>query len=121
NTADSSTDITSNQSAANFGFPAFTRRTSGICTESGCLSMRGPKMAVPAQLRISIAHIVSDASFLPSPEIMALAVRNRLPGWADVQWLEATESTNTDLLMQARADQDLPRLRGTHLQHQGRG
>lgn len=52
---------------------------------------------------------------------MALAVRNRLPGWADVQWLEATESTNTDLLMQARALQDLPRLRGTHLQHQGRG
>ena len=52
---------------------------------------------------------------------MALAVRNRLPGWADVQWLEATESTNTDLLAQARANLDLPRLRGTHLQHQGRG
>lgn len=52
---------------------------------------------------------------------MALAVRNRLPGWADVQWLDATESTNTDLLMQARAHQPLPRLRGTHLQRQGRG
>jgi BirA family biotin operon repressor/biotin-[acetyl-CoA-carboxylase] ligase len=52
---------------------------------------------------------------------MALAVRNRLPSWADVQWLEATESTNTDLLSQARAQQDLPRLRGTHLQRQGRG
>lgn len=52
---------------------------------------------------------------------MALAVRNRLPAWADVQWLEATASTNTDLLTQARAEQRLPRLRGTHVQHQGRG
>nr|MBF0682572.1 biotin--[acetyl-CoA-carboxylase] ligase [Pseudomonas sp.] len=52
---------------------------------------------------------------------MALAVRHHLPDWADVQWLQATESTNTDLLMQARAHQPLPRLLGTHVQHHGRG
>src|SRR5690606_412866 len=78
-------------------------------------------MAVPALSRLLLPAIVSDAPSLPSPEIMADAVRHRLSGWADVQWLAATESTNTDLLAQARAGTPLPRLRGTHVQYHGRG
>lgn len=52
---------------------------------------------------------------------MAQAVRQLLPDWADIQWPDATASTNTDLLAQARDGLPLPRLRGTRQQTLGRG
>ncbi len=64
---------------------------------------------------------MSDATSLLSPAALEHALRQRFPDWADVQWLAATESTNTDLLAQARAGLPLPRLRGTHMQVSGRG
>ena len=52
---------------------------------------------------------------------MTQSLRAQLADWADIQWRESTESTNSDLLAQARAGQPLPRLLGTHLQTRGRG
>src|SRR5690554_726414 len=52
---------------------------------------------------------------------MAALVRQALPDWAAIEWLPQTGSTNTDLLQQARAGRPQPRLRGSHLQLQGRG
>ena len=67
------------------------------------------------------AKNVSNLAPMPSPAEMARQLRDRLADWADVAWLPATGSTNTDLLAEARAGLPLPRLRGTHLQHNGRG
>lgn len=52
---------------------------------------------------------------------MAALVRHALPDWAAIEWLSETGSTNSDLLEQARAGLPQPRLRGCHLQLQGRG
>ncbi|MDY0310053.1 MAG: biotin--[acetyl-CoA-carboxylase] ligase [Castellaniella sp.] len=65
-----------------------------------------------------------SASALPHPAAMASALREALPQFRQVDWLEQTGSTNADLLARARhADgpPDRPWLLGTHLQSQGRG
>src|SRR5690606_38589690 len=68
-----------------------------------------------------LSPTVLPPSALPPPDSMAMLVRRALPDWADVQWLAETGSTNSDLLEQARAGLPQPRLRGAHLQRQGRG
>lgn len=64
---------------------------------------------------------VPAPSDLPLPDVLAHRLRQLLPDWADVQWTPASESTNTDLLAQARTGARLPRLLGTHTQTAGRG
>lgn len=55
---------------------------------------------------------------------MAAALRQALPGFQQVDWLERTSSTNADLLENARTGHPRlarPWLLGTHLQESGRG
>ncbi|MFC4298723.1 MAG: biotin--[acetyl-CoA-carboxylase] ligase [Castellaniella sp.] len=64
------------------------------------------------------------ASALPSPEALTGALREALPQFRQVDWVEQTGSTNADLLARARREggpPDRPWLLGTHLQSQGRG
>ncbi|WP_368643713.1 biotin--[acetyl-CoA-carboxylase] ligase [Castellaniella ginsengisoli] len=64
------------------------------------------------------------ACILPPPEAMTGALREALPRFRQVDWLERTGSTNADLLARARrvgGPPDRPWLLGTHLQSQGRG
>ncbi|MGA0583822.1 MAG: biotin--[acetyl-CoA-carboxylase] ligase [Castellaniella sp.] len=64
------------------------------------------------------------ARVLPPPAAMAGALREALPQFRQVGWVEQTGSTNADLLALARRPDgppDRPWLLGTHLQSQGRG
>ncbi len=64
------------------------------------------------------------ACVLPPPAAMAGALREALPQFRQVDWVEQTGSTNADLLALARragGPPDRPWLLGTHLQSQGRG
>ncbi|KCB46122.1 biotin--[acetyl-CoA-carboxylase] ligase [Bordetella hinzii] len=59
---------------------------------------------------------------LPAPDALQRAVQARLPGFAHVQWVASTGSTNADLLARARHSRDAkPWLLGAHLQEAGRG
>ncbi len=59
---------------------------------------------------------------LPAPDALQRAVQARLPGFAHVQWVASTGSTNADLLARARRGRDAkPWLLGAHLQEAGRG
>ncbi len=61
---------------------------------------------------------------LPCPDAMADALREALPQFRQVDWVEHTGSTNADLLERARrpgGPPDRPWLLGTHLQSRGRG
>lgn len=58
---------------------------------------------------------------LPSPADFQHLIRSRLDDWSDISWVDATPSTNTDLLESARQGCAQPRLLGTHLQLAGRG
>ncbi len=64
------------------------------------------------------------ARVLPTPAALAGALRDALPQFRQVDWVEQTGSTNADLLARARqpgGPPDRPWLLGTHLQSQGRG
>lgn len=59
---------------------------------------------------------------LPEPEAMARAVAARLPGFAHVEWVAGTGSTNADLLARARqSSAPKPWVLGAHFQDAGRG
>ncbi|MFC4276042.1 biotin--[acetyl-CoA-carboxylase] ligase [Achromobacter aloeverae] len=62
---------------------------------------------------------------LPSPAMLAEEVRQRLPHFGAVDWVDETGSTNADLLERARLQVGgrglRPWLRGAHLQNTGRG
>lgn len=63
-------------------------------------------------------------AFLPDPSSCAQQLRQALPGFVQVDWVDQTGSTNADLIAQARHDPGRmmrPWLLGTHLQSQGRG
>jgi len=66
---------------------------------------------------------MSDLAF-PSPEQLQLALAQALPAFRQVTWCEQTDSTNADLLNQARTTQHTlsrPWLHGAHFQRAGRG
>lgn len=60
---------------------------------------------------------------MPEPTQLAAQLREALPGFRRVQWVERTGSTNADLLQLARDDAHpaRPWLLGAHLQDSGRG
>ncbi|OZI32576.1 biotin--[acetyl-CoA-carboxylase] ligase [Bordetella genomosp. 10] len=62
---------------------------------------------------------------LPPPATLAEQVRQRLPHFGDVNWVQETGSTNADLLERTRLQVGggglRPWLRGAHLQNTGRG
>lgn len=66
----------------------------------------------------------TGAQTMPSPAAMTQTLRNALPAFSRVAWVEQTGSTNADLLACARDPQGTlarPWLLGCHLQTQGRG
>lgn len=66
----------------------------------------------------------SPTSVLPSPEQLTAALSAALPRFNQVEWIDRTVSTNTELMTKARAGNGQlarPWLLGAHLQDQGRG
>lgn len=61
---------------------------------------------------------------LPSAEQLSLNIRQELSGFAEVEWVEQTDSTNIQLIQRAReatSQQQRPSLLGAHHQTQGKG
>ena len=61
---------------------------------------------------------------LPGPLELQADLRERLPQFSQVSWVESTGSTNADLMAQGRERPNpsaWPRLLGSHHQHAGRG
>ncbi|MGG4605274.1 biotin--[acetyl-CoA-carboxylase] ligase [Paenalcaligenes sp. Me131] len=63
------------------------------------------------------------APSLTSPSRMVSQLRQALPQFRRIEWVDRTDSTNADLLQWAREDNPSlrPWLRGAHLQDRGRG
>ena len=60
---------------------------------------------------------------IADPAAVVDGLSERLPHFGDIRWVQATGSTNADLLARARSADEPPRpwLLGTHLQQAGRG